>query len=351
MKLKQLAVGILMVACAGLAIFGLVKFHKAGGDGGDADDAPPENVVPVVTVHTNVLKRMTFHGYVSGYGVVEPAPAIADQPAAGGPLFSPSAGVAAKVSVIQGQQVKAGDVLIELNSGTATFGYAQAQLERQKQLFAQQNTSLKNLQDAESQLAALTVVAPISGTVTRISAKVGGAVDVNTPVAEVVDLNRLSVVASISAADANQLKTNQEVQITVDPPVNASLAFVSPVVDTNDGTVSVTALLPPDSGLRPGQFVPLKIVTAVHSDRLAAPIESVVTDEEGKSVISLVKGENAAQLPVKAGLRENGWVEIEGADLKEGDAVVAVGAYGLPDKVKIRYENAGEKSSNSTAEP
>ncbi len=348
MKPKQIAVGILMIACAGLAIFGLTKFHKSGGD---EEDAPPENVVSIVTVHTNILKRMTFHSYASGYGVVEPAPATADQPAAGGPLFSSSAGVVAKVSVLPGQQVKAGDVLIELNSGTTTFSFAQAHLERQKQLFEQQNTSLKNLQDAESQLAALKVISPISGTVTRISAKVGGEVDVNTPVAEVMDLSRLAVSASIPAADANQLKTNQEVQILADPPVTASLLFVSPVMDTNDGTVSVTALLPPESGLRPGQFVPIKIVTAVHSNSLAAPTESVVTDEAGKSVVALVKGDEAAQLPVTAGLREDGWVEIEGADLKAGDAVVVVGAYGLPDKVKIRYENPPEKSTNSTAEP
>jgi len=79
-----------------------------------------------------------------------------------------------------------------------------------------------------------------------------------------------------------------------------------------------------DSGLRPGQFVPLRIVTAVHTNCLAAPDESVVTDAGGKRVIALVKGDEATQTPVQTGLRENGWVEIEAPELKAGDVVVTV---------------------------
>jgi hypothetical protein len=51
---------------------------------------------------------------------------------------------------------------------------------------------------------------------------------------------------------------------------------------------------------------------------------------------------------VKTGLRENGWVEIEGADLKEGATVVTVGAYGFPKEAKIRDAKAVEKESAST---
>ena len=108
------------------------------------------------------------------------------------------------------------------------------------------------------------------------------------------------------------------------------------------------ALLPVDSGLRPGQFVPLRIVTAVHTNCLAAPATGVVTDESGKSVIALVKGDTAAQKPVQTGLRENGWVEIEAPELKAGDVVVTVGAYGLPEKTKISVLNSSGDETPST---
>jgi multidrug efflux pump subunit AcrA (membrane-fusion protein) len=348
MKLKPLAIGGLMVLCAGLAIFALTKWHREPG-GGDEGEAPQQDVAPLITVQTGSLKRMMLHRYVDGYGTIEPATATADQPAAGGMLAAPTAGVVARVAVIEGQPVKEGDVLVELNSATTSYSNAKAQVERQKKLLVDQNTSLKNLQDAESQLASLQIVSPVSGTVTRISAKVGAAVDANAAVAEVIDLNRLAVNAQIPAANANDLKPGQEVQIT--PSVTASLSFVSPAVDAANGTILIRALLPANSGLRPGQFVQLKIVTAVKTNCLVAPAESVVTDEDGKSFIALIKGEAAAQVPVTTGLREDGWVEIDGEDLKDGAAIVTEGAYGFPAKAKIRIANAVTKLAATNSAP
>lgn len=348
MKRKQIIIGIVVVACAGLGLYVLVRSHGETTASGDEE----ENTPSIVSVQTGALKLMTLHNYVSGYGTVEAAPATTGQPAGGAQLAAPGAGIVTKVDVIEGQQVQKGDVLVELNSGAVTFAYANAEVQRQKILFEQNNTSLKNVQDAEAQLAAVEVVAPVVGTVTRINVRPGMAVDTTTAVAEVVDLNRLAITMGIPASEAGDLKTGADVQVQTDPPVTATLSFVSPSVDPNNGTVLTRALLPADSGLRPGQFVQLKIVTATHTHCLAAPAESVVTDEEGKSVIALVQGDSARQTDVKTGFRENGWVEVEGEGLQEGDTVVTVGAYGLPEKTKIEVVNpSAEKTSTTNSEP
>ena len=94
----------------------------------------------------------------------------------------------------------------------------------------------------------------------------------------------------------------------------------------------------------------MRIATTVHTNCLAVPAESVVTDESGKSVIALVTGDEADQMPVQTGLRENGLVEISAPELKVGDTVVTVGAYGLPEKTKITVQNvSGEVSTNPPA--
>ena len=330
MNRKKIIIG-LVVVCGGLAIAALIKI-KSHTATTESDEATPT----IVSVQVGALKRMTLHSYVTGYGTVGPAPATAEQPAAGAPLAAPVAGIVTRVNVIEGQHVEKGDVLVELNSGAATVDYAGQEVERQKKLYAQQNTSLRNLQNAEAQLALLRVSAPLSGTVTRLNVKPGAAVDVNTVVAEVMNLNRLAVSAAIPASEATAIKAGQAVQVLTRPPVTTTLSFVSPVVDTNNGTVLARTALPADSGLRPGQFVQLRVVTAVHADCLAAPGESVVTDESGRSVIALVNGDEATQMPVQTGLREDGWVEIEGTGLKEGVSVVTVGAYALPAKTKVR---------------
>ncbi len=333
MKRKQIIIGLIVVLCAGLGVWALIKSRgEASESGGD------ETTPTIVSVQTNALKLATLHRYVAGYGTVEPAPATAEQPAAGAQLAAPSAGVVAKVNVLEGQHVEKGDVLMELNSQAA-----EQEVERQKKLYAQQNTSLKNLQEAEAQLALLRVTAPLSGTVARVNVKPGQAVDLTTVVAEVMDLSRLAVSAEIPVAEAGDLKPGNPVEVLAAPPVTTELLFVSPNVAKDNDTVLVRALLPADSGLRPGQFVPLRIVTAVHTNCLAAPGESVVTDAGGKSVIALVKGDAATQTPVQTGLRENGWVEVEAPELKAGDVVVTVGAYGLPEKTKIQVVNPNSK--------
>ncbi|MFZ0828434.1 MAG: efflux RND transporter periplasmic adaptor subunit [Verrucomicrobiia bacterium] len=334
MKRKHIITGLIVVLCVGLGIGALIKSRgKASESGGD------EMTPTIVTVQTGALKLVTLHRYVTGYGTVETAPATAEQPAAGAQLAAPSAGVVAKVNVLEGQPVEKGDVLMEINSGTATAESAVQEVERQEKLYAQENTSLRNLQAAKAQLALLRVTAPLSGTVARVNIKPGQAVDLTTVVAEVMDLNRLAVSAEIPAAEAGDLKSGNPVEVLTEPPVTTALSFVSPNVDQDKDTVLVRALLPAGGALRPGQFVSLRIVTAVHPDCLAAPAAGVVTDESGKSVVALVKGDEATQTPVQTGLRENDWVEIAAPQLKAGDLVVTVGAYGLPEKTTIRLLN------------
>ena len=318
MNRKHIIAVIVVLLAAGAGIVALVKSRGGASESG-GDDATPT----LVSVQTGALKLTTLHRYVQGFGTVEPAPATADQPAADAPLAAPSAGVVTKVNVVAGQSVKKGDVLVELNSSTTTAENAEQEVARQKELFAQQNTSQKNLQAAEAQLALLRVTAPLSGTVARLDVKPGQAVDLSTVVAEVMDLSRLAARAEIPAAEADGLKAGEEVQVLSEPAVTTELLFVSPDVDKDNGTVLVRALLPADSGLRPGQFVPLRIVTAVHTNE-------------------------SEQTPVHTGWLENGWVEIAAPGLKAGDTVVTVGAYGLPEKTKISVQNSTGDETAST---
>jgi membrane fusion protein (multidrug efflux system) len=347
MKRKNLFIGLALVLCVGVAVFLLSRSHtlSSGSDDGDDAASSDQNVPSVITVQTGTLQRVTLHQSVDVYGEVEAAPATMDQPAAGGNLSAPVAGTVAAVKVVPGQTVKKGDVLIELNSDTASLDYAKAEVQRQQSLFAQQNTSQKNLEDARAQLAALEVVAPISGTVTSVNAKPGQAVDPSMALAQIIDLSRLALGIKVPATQAAAMQAGQEVDVLGATPLTTSLSFVSAVVDPQDGTVSAWAMLPSDSSMRPGELVPLKIVTAVHTNCLAAPAESVVTDDSGNSFIPMVNDNEATQTPVQIGFRESNWVEVAASGLKEGDPVVTVGAYGLADKTQVKIDNGSDQTN------
>ncbi len=335
MKSKRIAIGLIVFLCAGLGLYWLLKVHRiARVSRKEAVSAPT-----LVSVQIGTIRRMTLHRYVTGFGTVGPAPATAVRPAADAPLASPTTGVVYRVNVAEGQSVRKGEVLMTLNSGSVTAAYAEQEVARQKQLYAQHNTSLKNLQNAENQLALLRITTPLSGTVVSLNVKPGAAVGVNTVVAEVMDLKRLVVKTAVPEWEANELKPGEPVQVLTQPPVDAKLSFVSPTVNTSNGTVTAWAPLPADSGLLPGRYVPLRIVTATHVNCLAVPQASVVTRQDGKSFIWLVHDTEATRVPVQIGFRESSWVEVEHKGLKAGETVVTVGAYGLPKKTQIQVTN------------
>lgn len=333
MKPKPGTIGLIVFLCAALGAYWLFTAH-----GVDAPASPEKsaNEPTLVSVQIGTIQRVTLHRYVTGYGTVAPAPATAAQPAADAPLAAPTAGVVAGVNVAAGRHVRKGEVLMTLNSGSVTVAYAEEEAARQQKLYAEHNTSLKMLQNAETQLALLRVTSPLTGTVVSLNVKPGEAVDAKTVVAEVIDLKRLVVKTAVPEWEANELKAGEPVEALTQPPVYAKLSFISPTVDTTNGTVTAWAALPAHSGLRPGRYAALRIVTATHANCLAVPEASVVTEENGKSVLWLVHGREAVQMPVQTGFRENGRVEVRGTGLKAGDTVVTVGAYGLPKKTQIR---------------
>jgi membrane fusion protein, multidrug efflux system len=315
-----------------------------------------------VAVQVGKVTRATLREFVTAYGWIEPEPASAGKPAGAAQLVPLAQGVLAEVTCSEGQHVEKGTVLFKLDSRVADIAvqkaekaaaFATANYERQQKILPSGGTSEKALQEAQQQLAVaqgdlaaaqteqslLRVEAPFSGVITRILARPGEAVSTTTPLAELLDSSRLVASAQIAAAEINALKRGQSVEVRAEAdarPVDATLSYVSPEVDPKNGTVLVHVALPPNNGLYPGQFVTLRVVTREIKDCLAAPIESVVRDEEGHSVIAVVNGDNAALKPVKTGVRDGGLVEVEGAGIDAGTTVVTVGAYGLPKETKIR---------------
>ena len=333
MKSRTLITGGIAALGVALGAYALFRSHGASSAAAEQSDALQG---PRITVQVGELRRMTLHRYVNGYGVVEPAPATPQRPAAAASVAAPVSGVVTQVAVAAGERVKRGQLLVELNSSTMTESYAEQEVARVKRLYAEHNASLKALQSAQAQLALLRVTAPLSGVVVSVNVKPGTAVDASTVLAEVIDVDRLVVRTDIPEADASQLEPGEPLQVLGARPISTTLAYVSPTVSANDGTVMAWGSLPRNSGLRPGQYVHLRIVTATEPDALAAPTESVISNVVGsRSVLSIVRGSEAIRVPVEAGLREHGWVAVTGQGLEAGTRVVTVGAYGLPDRTAI----------------
>ena len=314
-----------------------------------------------VAVQTGKITKATLHRYVLVYGTVEPEPAMGGKPAASSKIAAPMTGILTQIHCEEGQQVKKGDLLFELDTRSAdaliakaevAVEFAQKNFARKQQLNTTDNISRKLYDEAEQQLQAarkdllnartqrelLQIKAPLSGTVAAAHFKAGAAVSLNTVLADLIDLDRLNLVMRIPSREGARLHLGQAVEISTagsDPIQPGKLVFISPQIDPFTDTVLVRATLSKGSGLRPGQFVRVRIVVEELSERLAVPIESVVT-RDGASVIAVVDGDNAKQKIIKPGLRDGSLIEISGEGLQEGMTIVTQGIYGLPAETRIR---------------
>jgi RND family efflux transporter MFP subunit len=344
---------VVIIALAGLAWLVSSKLARHG--------EKEAKVETDVAVHVGKIARTTLRAYVTAYGMVEPEPP-GERSAASARVAPSVPGVVTAVQCAEGQRVEKGAMLFQLDSRAAdvvvekarkAVEFAKKNFARQNKLMEVEGTSQKLLLDSEQALSAarndlaaaqtqqalLRVGAPLSGTVTRLNVKPGEAVDLTTVLAELADLDRLVVSANVPSAELAPLKSGQPVEVLPDKsaePLSGSLNFISPQVDVKTGTADVRVSLPARSGLRPGQFVTLRIVSGERRDCLAVPVESVVKNSEGGTVIALVQGDRAVQKPVKAGLRDGDWVEVEADGLQADMPVVTAGAYALPKETKIR---------------
>jgi membrane fusion protein (multidrug efflux system) len=354
MKMNKVVLALAVLAVL-VGLGGLAWWARGSAGSGEAE------VETDVAVHVGKVTRQTVRAWVTAYGVVEPEPPGV-RPTAGARVSPVVSGVVTAVSCTEGQAVEKGQLLFQLDPRAADVAaekarhaleYSRTTLERQRKLMDVEGTSRRQLLEAEqaftaaqadlkaaeTQQALLRVVAPMAGTVARVAVKAGDGVDLTTTMAEIVNLDRLVVSAGVPSAELGPLRVGQPAEVEGEgtaAPLAGSVASIRPEVDDRTGTALVRVSVPARSGLRPGQLVTVRIVSEERKDRLTVPVESVVKDAEGRTVIALVEGDKAVQRPVKAGLRDAGRIEVEGEGLKEGLTVVTEGAYALPAETKVR---------------
>ena len=197
-------------------------------------------------------------------------------------LTSRVSGYVTKVSVEEGQKVKAGDVLVEIDSkdymsrASETeneVGSTQARLhdaelnyKRIQDLYAsgavslqQRDSSLANFQELSRKLKAQqnqvevskhgltdTVLrAPTDGVIARKSAELGMLANPGTPLVGFVSNDSRWVVANFKETDLTRLKVGQKVEIAVDAV--SGRTFHGEIENFYPSTGAVFALLPPDN--------------------------------------------------------------------------------------------------------
>jgi RND family efflux transporter MFP subunit len=204
---------------------------------------------------------------------------------------------------------------------------------------------------AQAQFGYSEIHSPIDGVVTDRPLYPGEMPSAGVPLITVMDLSRVIARAHIPQKDAFLLKVGNQATIDVsgmDKPAEGKVTLVSPALDPNSTTVEVWVQAKnPKQTLKPGTSVRLSMVSETVPDALVVPASAVLTAADGSATVMVIgSDQRARQLAVKVGIRQDDNVQILDG-WKEGQSVVASGAYGLPDNTKVSVEAAKEKETET----
>ena len=254
------------------------------------------------------------------------------------------AGRIEKVFVLPGEQVKQGDVLVQLDAREAKARLDQAMAQRQQaendfkraeQLRSKQiiteadfDTAQSKTQvaiaatvEAETYVAYATITAPFDGVITRKLAEVGDLATPGKSLLELEDPRVLQFEAAIPEAviDSVRLMARYSVRV-LSAEVQGTVSEIAPSAEANTRTFTVKLDLPVAAGLRAGQFGHVQIPVS-ETNVLRAPATAVL--QRGQMELVFVVAKKQAQLRlVKTGRRFGDEIELL-SGVEAGEQVVA----------------------------
>ena len=191
------------------------------------------------------------------------------------------------------------------------------------------------------------IVAPISGIVSSRDIKLGQNLDANGIAFRITDTSELVAYMQIPQTELSKFSAGHRASLQIDSMPNvsfdATIARISPTIDTGNGTFRATAVMQNDDGhLVPGMFARFTISYEKHEAALVIPANAVVEEDDEMTVYVVADGQVARRV-IETGIANDSRVEILGG-LAENEEIVVIGHAGLRDGSKVLANNRALES-------
>jgi multidrug efflux system membrane fusion protein len=314
-------------------------------------------------------------------GTVEPLQTVSVQAQVGG--------IIRRVAFKEGDEVKQGQVLFELDSrpyraaldqaaamlarDKAQAGNATQEAKRYEALIEKEYVTSQQYDQARTTAAAAeatlagsqaavdqarlnlqyaTIRAPITGRTGSLLVREGNLVR-GTASEPLVRINRLRPILVRFAVPADNLPLIQshlgkDLVVRAEPsgggvdPSEGTLSFVDNAVDSSTGTILLKGRFPNDDGsLWPGGFVNVRLQLYVEPDALVVPAAAVVAGQQG-SFVFVIQPDSSASTKAVTVTRTAGDFAIVTGDVQPGDRVVVDGQLRLRQGSKVQIKAASD---------
>jgi multidrug efflux system membrane fusion protein len=381
-KLRNALVWVVVIAAAGAALWKL-----SGHDFTGASKGPP-SAPPAVPVVAGTAQTQNVPVYVRGLGNVQAFQTVTVRSRVDGNIT--------KVLFSEGQEVKTGDPLFQIDprpfqaaleqaqatktKDEAQLKGAQLDLERYQKLLP---TGFQTRQQYDQQVA---TVDQLKGAIAADQAQIDSAqlnlqyADIRSPIdgrtgARLVDLGNfvqagqatslvsitqikpIFVTFTVPQENLVEIRTNQaraplevEAYASDDKTLlsRGKLTLIDNQVDTTTGTVRLKGTFDnADERLWPGEFVSARLIISTRDQAIVVPAQTVMHGPQGSYLYVIKPDDTVERRAVQVAAAENNLAVIE-KGLASGERVVVDGQYRLTAGVKV---NARQAEANASGHP
>lgn len=370
--------------------FGWPRYHPADAPTRAENAQKSATAAPTATVPVTIgpVEKADFPVYLTGLGTVQGFNTVVVRTRVDGQID--------KIAFKEGQLVKQGDVLVQIDPRPyqATLDQAKAKKAQDEANLANANLDLQRytklgefatrqqtdtqrstvaqltaqlaaddaaISNAQTQVDYTTVKAPISGVAGLRQVDVGNIVNASTQTG-IVTIAQIEPIAVIFTAPEDQLPTINEAQskqplktiaLTTDGRKTLSegeLSVVNNQVDTSSGTIRLKAVFDnKDHALWPGQSVATRLLVTTLKDATVVPDDAVQYGVDGLYAFA-VDPDNKAELRKISVSRSIDGRSVVDQGLSPGERVIVSGQYKVQPGSRVAVAVANSAPGSAKAE-
>ena len=369
-KRMLLMLGVTAVLIAAL---GFIKFKQVQSAVQAASFQPPPEAVTSVVVQREQWPSTT--GVIGTAEAVRGVMVSADLP-----------GSVARINFDSGKTVRAGDILVELDTRQeraqlaaleAQRDLAKVNFARMEQLVkqgvisrmeydqatAQQRQTEANVGEIRATIERKTIRAPFSGTLGIRKVNLGQYLSAGSPVVQLQDLNPIYVNFGLPQQALGQVRVGRSLRVTSDDLAGkvftGRVTALDSVVDESTRNVQVQATLAnPQGKLQPGMFVQVEVALGASRPVITLPASAISYAPYGDSVYVITDLKDPKGQTYR-GVRQQ-FVKVEGSrgdqvgivsGLNPGDEVVTSGVFKLRNGAAVQVNNKVQPGNNPAPKP
>ena len=267
-------------------------------------------------------KKKIFEHYIDVQGIVESDESVE--------LFPEQSGTITKIYVDEGQKVKKGQTLVQIDDSLIKSKMAETQIElnlatttfmRQKRLWdqnigseiqflqaeAKKNGLEKKLSSLRVQARKLKVIAPFTGTVDEVFNKIGGLAAPMFPSLRLVNLDQIHIESELTETYLKNISVGKKVELffpSIGKRINAKINQVGNFINPENRSFKIRIDIKNDANdLKPNLLADLKI-NDFSNFGIVVPSKLIQKDRLGNSFVYTLKKVNGSYNVNKSYIKE-----------------------------------------------